>query len=224
MLQMIFEAAANSGLSQNAMDTFIVDNCKSMYLAGYDTTASSTMWTLMLLAINPQWQAKSRAEVLEICGGQMPEVNMLRNFKIIYTDVSIISIGCAEVGWPGGQQATTCARGARVRGTMGGGGGHRAVALHYDEEIWGSDANIFNPERFANGVNGSCKSPHVYVPFGSGFRICLGQHFSMMELKILLALMLSNFSFSLSPKYNHSPRLKVVMEPKDGVNLIISKL
>lgn len=99
-----------------------------------------------------------------------------------------------------------------------------SIALHYDDEIWGPDVLTFNPERFANGVSGSCKYPHVYMPFGAGARICLGQHLATTELRVLLSLMLSNFSFSLSPKYRHSPVLKVVVEPEYGLDLIIRKL
>ena len=98
------------------------------------------------------------------------------------------------------------------------------VALQQDPEIWGPDAQTFNPQRFANGVSGSCKLPHVYMPFGAGPRVCLGQNFAMAELKILLAVLLSNFSFSLSPKYRHSPVQKLVMKPEYGVNLLIGKL
>lgn len=98
------------------------------------------------------------------------------------------------------------------------------VALHQDPDIWGPDANEFNPERFANGASGACKLLHVYMPFGVGQRTCLGQNFAMAELKIILAQLVSNFSFSLSPKYRHSPTMRMVIEPEHGVNLLIKRL
>lgn len=99
-----------------------------------------------------------------------------------------------------------------------------AATLHTDPAIWGPDSFKFNPERFANGISGACKLPYFYMPFGVGPRVCLGQNLAMAELKMLLALVLSNFSFSLSPKYKHAPTLRLVVEPKHGVDLLVRKL
>ena len=91
------------------------------------------------------------------------------------------------------------------------------LSLHTNPEIWGDDAQKFNPERFANGTTGACKHPHVYMPFGVGPRVCLGQNLAMLELKMLIALILSNFSFSLSPRYIHSPAFGLILKPDHGV-------
>ena len=96
--------------------------------------------------------------------------------------------------------------------------------LHHDPSAWGPNVHRFNPGRFANGVCGACKFPHMYVPFGAGSRTCLGQTFAMTELKVVLSLILSNFSFSLSPKYKHSPVLRLIVEPEFGLDLIVKKV
>lgn len=84
LLQMILEGARNTDLSPEATDRFIVDNCKNIYLAGYETTAVSATWCLMLLASNQKWQERVRAEVLQICQGQIPDNEMVRKMKQVY--------------------------------------------------------------------------------------------------------------------------------------------
>ncbi|KAL6978964.1 hypothetical protein U1Q18_020632 [Sarracenia purpurea var. burkii] len=67
LLQMLLEAAKNSDqMSQAAIDRFIVDNCKNIYLAGYETITVSATWYLILLAANPLCEDRARTEVLEI--------------------------------------------------------------------------------------------------------------------------------------------------------------
>ena len=97
------------------------------------------------------------------------------------------------------------------------------LPLHTDPDIWGADADRFNPERFGNGIAGACKLPHFYMPFGAGPRVCLGQNLAMVELKILISLILSNF-FSLSPNYSRAPALRFVIEPEHGEALLVRKL
>lgn len=81
LLQMLLQGAKNSDLSSDAVDRFIVDNCKNIYQAGYETTAVSATWCLMLLASNPQWQERVRAEVQQVCNGQIPDYDMIRKMK-----------------------------------------------------------------------------------------------------------------------------------------------
>ena len=83
LLQMILEAATNSDFSRDETDQFVVDNCKTIYFARYETTAVSATWTLVLLASNPEWQARVRAEVLQVCGGQMPDIEVVRKMKTV---------------------------------------------------------------------------------------------------------------------------------------------
>lgn len=91
--------------------------------------------------------------------------------------------------------------------------------LQRQRELWGTDAHKFNPERFARGVLGACKTPQAYMPFGVGSRVCVGQHLAMTELKVILSLILSKFCFSLSPAYHHSPTFRLVIAPEHGVIL-----
>ena len=97
-------------------------------------------------------------------------------------------------------------------------------ALHRDPDIWGQDATEFKPERFLGGVSDACKNPNAYIPFGVGSRICLGQNFALIEAKIMLSILLSNFSFSISPNYRHFPSYKMLLKPKYGAPILVTKL
>lgn len=96
--------------------------------------------------------------------------------------------------------------------------------LHRDTDNWGPDATEFKPERFANGLSGACKYPQAYLPFGYGSRHCLGQNFTLTEIKIVLGLLVNNFEFKLSPNYVHCPASNFLLVPKYGVKLLVSKV
>lgn len=96
--------------------------------------------------------------------------------------------------------------------------------MHHDKSIWGPNADKFNPDRFVNGISGACKKPYLFMPFGLGARTCLGQNLAMVELKVILALILSKFKFALAPEYQHSPAFRLVVEPEFGMPLIMKKV
>ncbi|KAK1375677.1 Triterpene C-23 carboxylase [Heracleum sosnowskyi] len=223
LLQMLLEGGRNSELRKHEIDQFIVTNCKNIYLAGYETTAVSATWALMLLATNQDWQDRVRAEAIEVCKGQPPDAVAVSKMKVLtmvineslrlYPPVVVMSrealkdIKFGDIHVP---------KGVNVWAVV--------TSLHTDPEIWGEDSYKFNPSRFANGVTGACKLPHLYMPFGVGPRICLGQNLALVELKILISLILSSYSLSLSPKYVHVPSLSLVVEPGKGMNLLVRKL
>ncbi|KAL1547247.1 cytochrome P450 714C2-like protein [Salvia divinorum] len=223
LLQMVLEGARQSDLSREAVDRYVVDNCKNIYLAGYETTAVSATWCLMLLASNPEWQDRIRHEVVNVCNGRLPDYKATMKMKLLtmaineslrlYPPVSAVSretlkdMKFGELNVP---------KGVNLWILM--------TTLHTDPEIWGSDSYEFNPERFADGVAGACKYPYLYMPFGVGPRLCLGQNLALVELKILISLILSKYSISLSPKYVHSPLLNLVIEPKFGVHVLVKHL
>jgi len=68
--------------------------------------------------------------------------------------------------------------------------------IQRDSDIWGEDANEFNPDRFDNLTKDQAIA---LMPFGGGPRICIGNTFSLYEQKIFLAKLFRKFKVSLEP-------------------------
>ncbi|MEH2451090.1 cytochrome P450 [Nostoc sp.] len=78
----------------------------------------------------------------------------------------------------------------------------------------------FRPERFLNQKF----SPYEYFPFGGGYRGCIGGAFSMYELKLVTAIILSHFKLSLTDKRPvHPVRRGITIVPSGGVKMVVTK-
>ncbi|WJX76132.1 hypothetical protein P8452_59583 [Trifolium repens] len=229
LLQMILEGAkncdGNDGLLSNSIsrDRFIIDNCKTIFFAGHDTTSITASWCLMLLATYQDWQDRARAEVLEVCRNGNPDASMLKSMKTL----TMVIQETLRLYPPAVFVTRTAMQDISIKGIElpKGMNIHIPISiLQHDIDLWGPDAHEFNPERFANGVIGSCKIPQAYIPFGIGPHVCPGQHLSMIELKVILSLILPKFRFSLSPSYCHSPAYRLLIAPGQGVVLNMTRI
>jgi cytokinin trans-hydroxylase len=61
----------------------VMDECKTFFFSGHETTALLLTWTVMLLAINPSWQEKVRAEVKRVCNGGIPSLDQLSKLTMV---------------------------------------------------------------------------------------------------------------------------------------------
>ncbi|XP_062190049.1 cytochrome P450 714B1-like [Phragmites australis] len=210
--------AASSG-DRAAAENFIVDNCKNIYFAGYESTAVTAAWCMMLLALHPEWQDRVRDEVQQACAAAAPDFTSLRKMKKL-TMVIQETLRLYPAGSVVSRQALRDITLGGVRVPAGVNIYVPVLSVHLDQELWGADAREFSPERFA----AARPQPHAYLPFGAGARTCLGQGFAMAELKVLLALVLSRFELRLSPDYKHSPALRLIVEPEHGVRLVLKSV
>ncbi len=57
-------------------------------------------------------------------------------------------------------------------------------SLHHSKEIWGANADAFDPDRFLDDEDG--KMVKALMPFGGGIRVCIGKYLALMEAAIFL--------------------------------------
>ena len=61
----------------------VIEESKQFYLAGQETTSSWLTWTIIVLAMHPDWQEKAREEVLQVCGKKEPNFEATTHFRIV---------------------------------------------------------------------------------------------------------------------------------------------
>ncbi|KAG8895432.1 hypothetical protein FRC00_007475 [Tulasnella sp. 408] len=75
-------------------------------------------------------------------------------------------------------------------------------SVHLDQEIYGSDAATFKPDRFLDSgsvTEGGSRKP--FLAFGGGVSQCEGRHFAAKGCKLVLTLFLLNFDIKLDPAH-----------------------
>uniref|UniRef100_A0A453MB72 Cytochrome P450 n=6 Tax=Triticinae TaxID=1648030 RepID=A0A453MB72_AEGTS len=225
LLGLMLEACAPEEHSHEpllSMDE-IIDECKTFFFAGHDTSSHMLSWTMFLLSTHPEWQQKLRAEVVGECGNEVPTGDVLNKLKLVnmflletlrlYSPLSTIQRKAGSDLEVGG---ITVPKGTVLTIPI--------ATIHRDKEVWGEDAHEFNPLRFENGVMRAAKHPNAFLSFSGGPRSCIGQNFAMIEAKVVIVMILQRFSFFLSPKYVHVPMDVITLRPKFGLPMVLKSL
>ncbi|KAK6931099.1 Cytochrome P450 [Dillenia turbinata] len=202
----------------------LVGECKTFFGAGHETITSLLAWTVLLLAIHDDWQEKARKEVLEIFGQQVPNSDGIARLKTM----TMIINESLRLYPPANSVARRVGRKVQVGNLVLPTDIELCIPilpLHHDPNIWGPDVDLFNPERFSEGVvKATNNNTTAFQPFSLGPRICVGLNYATTEAKITLSMILQRYSFTLSPAYVHSPTAVLTTRPKHGVQVFLHRL
>lgn len=172
----------------------IVDELQLLLFAGHDTTVTATANAMYHLAVHPAVAARARAEQ-DALDDRRFTLERIRSMSyldaVIHESMRLIPpIGGAfrvmtEDAEYGGYRIP---KGYRVAI------GPRSV--HFEDEYY-PEPERFDPQRWLGADE---RPPFSYIPFGGGPRTCLGMHFALLQMHIVLASLLRDFTWELLPE------------------------
>ncbi|ONI31093.1 hypothetical protein PRUPE_1G291900 [Prunus persica] len=202
----------------------LIDECKTFYFAGQETTNTLLAWTVFLLALHTDWQEEARKEILQIFGKQTPNSDGLAKLKTM----SMIINESLRLYPPIVSIARKVEREVRLGKLIVPANVEifiPSLAIHHEPQLWGEDVHLFKPERFSEGIaKATEKRIAAFLPFGMGPRNCVGLDYATTEAKIVLSMILQRYSFTLSPAYVHSPLQYITVRPQHGAQVILHSL
>ncbi|QGZ47776.1 cytochrome P450 [Streptomyces sp. QHH-9511] len=156
-------------------------------LAGHETTATSLGFALHLLALHPEQQKRAHEEVDRVLAGRTPGAADLEALPYL-TQVLKEAMRLFPAAPVVGRRAVAA---TEIGGHTIPAGADVIVApwvTHRHPAYW-EEPDRFDPERFTPEAEAG-RPRYAWFPFGGGPRACIGQHFSMLESVIALAMIL----------------------------------
>ena len=201
-------------------DHNIVAQCLTFLVAGHETTSGLLSFAISYLLKHPEVVARAQEEIDRVLGTDpsvpptVAQVQQLGYIRQILDETLRL--------WP---TAPAFTRQARQATTVGGWGpfspGQSVVALtpmlHRLPEIWGDDAEGFNPDHF-DPERRDALPPNAFRPFGSGQRACIGRQFAMQEATLVLGMLMQRFEFVDHANYQLKIKESLTLKP-DGLTI-----
>lgn len=166
------------------------DNLISLLTAGHETTASALVWALYWLDYIPEVRDKLRAEIANLGGNPDPwEIARLPYLSAICAETlriypivpsTFIRVPQSPIEIMGYQFPAGSALALSI------------YLLHQREDLY-PQPKQFKPSRFLERQY----SAYEYLPFGGSNRRCMGSALALLEMKLVIASIVSRFDLKL---------------------------
>eukprot|EP00760_Papus_ankaliazontas_P034995 PhM_4_TR7579/c0_g1_i1/m.20568 len=167
----------------------IVNHCLIFLFAGHETSSRCMTWTTYLLATHPEVQEKLAEEVaVHVSPGAIPSDALKRECPylmwVVYeslrlyppvpftfrdTNERVVLPGSGVEVCPGAVIALS------------------PYVMHQNKSVWGDDADMFRPERWADIDVSAAQRQGIFIPFLIGMRNCIGREFALQEVAMCIA-------------------------------------
>jgi cytochrome P450 len=171
----------------------LIDETKSLVLAGHETTSLALSWAFHLLAQHPAIEARLVEEVERVLRDGAPTADALP--KLVYTRMVFLETMRLYPPVPSVTRRVIepdVIDGVRV--TTDDVVVVSPFATHRHPAFWRSP-DRFDPDRFSE-ANAARIEPYSYLPFLLGRRACLGEHFALIEGVLLLAMLVQRYKLT----------------------------
>lgn len=187
------------------------DEVVTLILAGHETTALVLFFAFYLLAQAPPSADRLSAELRDVLGGRSPTAADVPNLR--FTEWVIReSMRLYPPAWGIAREALAdCEIGGYhvPKGTQL----FMVQRLVHRDGRWFDEPEAFKPERWDNDL--VKRLPRcAYFPFGDGPRICIGNHFAMMEAVLLLATIAQRYRLEIEPGQTLELLPSVTLRPR----------
>ncbi|KAJ8933141.1 hypothetical protein NQ318_003169 [Aromia moschata] len=195
--------------------------CFIFFLAGFETSSTTMTFTLFELATHPDIQDKVREEIESVLARHEDKMTYdslseLKYMKQVidealrkYPPVPFVNRQCVkDYKLPG--EDVIVEKGTSVFIPIKG--------IHYDEEYY-ENPEVFDPERFTE-ENKRRRHKFTHLPFGEGPRICIGERFGIMQVKVGLTSILRKFRV----KVNKKTKVPLKMDPDSFISSTLGSI
>ncbi|GAB2729284.1 cytochrome P450 [Nocardia thraciensis] len=205
-------------------DEDVVNHMIFLIMAAHDTTTTTATAVAYYLGRHPEWQRRVRAEALalrERTGDAPPTIADLDRLR----DLDLVIKESLRLVPPVPGLVRRAVRDTEVCGHYIPAGTQVDVAYgvnHLLPELWSHPAR-FDPERFGEDRREDKSHRLAWMPFGAGAHKCIGMHFGLLEVKVILAAMVRDYEWRIPDDYLMPWGFTTIPFPRDGAPMLLRR-